>query len=56
MLKLFGAVGAAGVVTPALAACSPNAATARPTGSLSIGLVYPESGPMQDVGFEMLTA
>jgi branched-chain amino acid transport system substrate-binding protein len=52
LLKLFAAAGVAGVVTPALAACGSTAAPAR-TGFLRVGLVYPQSGPFQDIGFEM---
>jgi branched-chain amino acid transport system substrate-binding protein len=55
ILKLFAATGAAGMMAPALAACSsPTAAQVRSTQTLRIGLVYPQSGPLQDVGFEML--
>lgn len=54
MLKLFAAAGAAGALTPALAACtSSSAATARSTQTLRVGLIYPQLGPLQDVGFEI---
>ncbi len=53
-LKLFGAVGAAGVLSPALAACSPESAPTGSAQTLRVGLIVPRSGPLQEVGFEML--
>lgn len=54
LLKLFGAAAAAGVVTPALAACGSSDAPTRTSQTLRIGMVYPQSGPLQNVGFEMV--
>jgi branched-chain amino acid transport system substrate-binding protein len=54
LLKLFAAAGMAGAVTPALAACGSSATSQQRSGTLSIGLVYPQSGPNQDLGFEIL--
>jgi branched-chain amino acid transport system substrate-binding protein len=56
-LKLFAAAGAAGVASPALAACSTS--TAAPTApgagqTLRVGLIVPQTGPLQDIGFQML--
>ena len=53
LLKLFAAAGAVGAVTPALAACSSSSAPERTTQTLRVGLVYPQSGSLQDVGFEI---
>ncbi len=54
-LKLLAAVGGAGALAPALAACGPaEEASPRTAQQLRIGLIVPQqSGPLQEVGFEM---
>jgi branched-chain amino acid transport system substrate-binding protein len=52
-LKLFGAAGVAGVSAPMLAACTSSSTTTRSTQTLRVGLIVPQSGPMQEIGFEM---
>ncbi len=53
LLKLFGALGAAGVAGPALAACAtsdPNGAQSTP---VRIGLIAPVSGPNKPIGDDL---
>ena len=53
-LKLFAATGTAGALAPALAACtSASSSPARMQQALRVGLIYPQAGPLQEVGFEM---
>jgi branched-chain amino acid transport system substrate-binding protein len=53
-LKLFAATSGAAALAPALAACGATSKTAsRAAQTLRIGLVVPQSGPLQEVGFEM---
>jgi len=55
-LKLFAATGVAGALGPTLAACStPSSAPPRATQTLRVGLIYPQSGALQEIGFEMST-
>jgi branched-chain amino acid transport system substrate-binding protein len=52
-LKVFGAVGAAGVLSGTLSACTSSSGTPRSSSTLRIGLILPQDGPLQEVGFEM---
>ncbi|HEY2792593.1 MAG TPA: ABC transporter substrate-binding protein [Micromonosporaceae bacterium] len=52
-LKVFAGVGAAGALSGALSACTSPSGTTRSTSTLRIGLVLPQSGPLQEVGFQM---
>ncbi len=50
-LKLFASVSVAGAAAPLLAACT-SRSTQR-SGQVTVGLVVPQSGPLQKVGEEM---
>jgi branched-chain amino acid transport system substrate-binding protein len=51
-LRLFASLGAGGMLAPVLAACTKDTAPPR-HGQINIGLVVPQSGPLQKVGDEM---
>jgi branched-chain amino acid transport system substrate-binding protein len=53
LLRLFGAVGAAGATAPALSACSTSGPAAAPTGPVRIGLIIPQTGANKPVGDEL---
>jgi branched-chain amino acid transport system substrate-binding protein len=52
-LKLFAGIGVAGALSSTLAACTSAAPVARSDQTLRIGLILPQSGPLQEAGFEM---
>jgi branched-chain amino acid transport system substrate-binding protein len=52
-LKLFASVGAAGALSSTLAACTSSSTSSRSGQTLRVGLVVPQSGPLQESGFEM---
>lgn len=53
LLKLLGAVGAAGVTAPALAACSTTNTAAGSNAPVRIGLIVPQSGANKPVGDDL---
>ncbi len=53
-LRLFASVGVAGAAVPLLSACSTQSTPSAVAQTLRIGLIVPRSGPLQEVGFEML--
>jgi branched-chain amino acid transport system substrate-binding protein len=53
LLKLFGALGAAGMAAPALAACTSSDAGATDSSPVRIGLIVPQSGANKPIGDDL---
>jgi branched-chain amino acid transport system substrate-binding protein len=52
-LKLLAGIGVAGALSSTLTACTSPTAATRTGQTLRIGLILPQSGPLQEAGFEM---
>jgi branched-chain amino acid transport system substrate-binding protein len=53
LLKLFGALGAAGIAAPALAACATSDAGSAESTPVRIGLIVPQGGPNKAIGDDL---
>ena len=54
LLRLFGAVGAAGVAGPALAACGSADGSAADTTPVRIGMIVPQAGGNKPIGDDLI--